>query len=97
IDLFDASTAHIATGESDAAGYYAASFSAGASTFYVATDADGYVNEIYSGIACISGPAYFGECPFTGATLVPMPYQNTIPRIVNFALQPDAIFGSGFE
>jgi len=98
VDLFDASTTdHVATGVSDAAGYYVASYNYGAS-YFVATDAAGYIDQVHSGIACPDGPAYFGLCAFTAATPVTIGYQNSLPHIVNFTLTArELIFSNGFE
>jgi hypothetical protein len=99
IDLFDAvSHNYVATAATDAQGFYAASGNIGYA-YYVATEVgSGYVDQVYSGIVCPLGPAYFGLCPFTSATAVGLPYGNSQPHIVNFVLQSnDPIFRSDFE
>lgn len=98
IDLFDASTAEYrASGATDAAGYYAASWNSGYA-YFIATEADGYIDQVHSGIACPLGPAYFGACGFANATSVTVSYANTQPLIVNFSLKArELIFSNGFE
>lgn len=100
IDLFDATTlTYVATAATDAQGNYMVNGTLGYS-YYIATEAPGsYINQIYSGVSCPSGPAYQGECAFGGATPVPLPYGSTQPNVVNFvlALPPDEIFKGNFE
>lgn len=98
VDLFDASdSGYRATGISDAAGYYAATYYTG-SSYYVATDAAGYIDQAHSGIICPDGPAYFGLCPLDAATPISLDIQSLSPRIVNFSLTArELIFSNGFE
>lgn len=99
IDLFDApSHQYRSTVASNSQGYYAA-VSYTDSSYFIATESDGnYVDQVYSGISCPLGSAFFGLCPLTNATPVGLSDTNTQPRIVNFVLQrPDAIFSNGFE
>lgn len=97
VDLFDkTSLGHLATGITNTSGYYYASYYTG--SYFVATDADGYIDQVYSGIVCPLGAAYFGECPFTGATAVTLDMYGLLPRIVNFSLTArEIIFSNGFE
>src|SRR5205807_2121007 len=99
IDLFDAATnVYKASGISDAQGFYAVGATTGYS-YFVATDAGaGYVDQIYSGVSCPAGAAYFGLCAFSNATSVGLGSAGTQPHIVNFTLQGgNAIFHNGFE
>jgi len=100
IDLFDAMTlTYLSTAATDAQGNYMAIGNLG-SSYFVATEAPGhYINQIYAGVACPSGPAYQSQCAFGGATAVPLPYGATQPNVVNFvlALPPDEIFKAEFE
>jgi len=98
VDLFNMSDhSYFSSGIADADGFYAAG--GGASSYYVATEAGGgYVDQIYSGIACPLGPAYYGKCSFSGAQPVSLGGSNLQPRIVNFVLTPnDRLFADGFE
>jgi len=98
VDLFSAGTSsYLSSGVSNDLGYYAVLGNNAAS--YIATEAGGrYVDQVYSGVACPSGPAYYGLCPFTNATTINVSSTNTLPQIVDFMLQlPDRIFANGFE
>ena len=98
VDLFDATNGtYRATGPTDAAGYYAATYYASGS-YFVATDATAYVDQVHSGIFCPAGPAYFGLCSLDAATPVALDNQSPVPRIVNFSLTArELIFLNGFE
>ncbi len=99
IDLFDSvSHDYRATAATDAQGFYAVGWNTGYA-YFVATEVSGaYVDQVYSGIACPLGPAYFGLCPFSSATAVGLPYAGSQPHIANFVLQSNnPIFANGFE
>lgn len=99
VDLFEASTrTYVASAISDAAGYYAAAGATG-NVYFVGTEAGGaYIDQVYSGIACPSGTAYFGLCALTYATPVAMTYAIVQPRRVDFHLQMnDVVFANGFD
>jgi hypothetical protein len=82
----------------DAQGYYASPGNLD-NGYYVATEAgDGYVDQVYSGISCPLGAAYYGLCPFNNATAITLDGSATQPHIVDFVLQTnDPIFANGFE
>ncbi|HSC12545.1 MAG TPA: carboxypeptidase-like regulatory domain-containing protein, partial [Rhodanobacteraceae bacterium] len=99
VDLFSAAThEHIGSGVADSDGYYVLPANPGTG-YNVATDAiAGYYNQVFSGISCPIGPAYFGQCALTGATTVSLLGGSVPPVIMNFVLQSsDPIFKSGFE
>ena len=99
IDLFDAATGvYSASDVSDDAGYYVVASGAG-STCFVATEAGGgFIDQVYQGIVCSSGSAYFGLCPLTYATPVAVNYTPIAPVPIDFHLQVnDVVFAAGFE
>lgn len=99
VDVFGTTDdAYLGSGIADAEGYYIAAAQAGAS-YFVATEAgSGFEDQVYSGIACPLGSAYYGLCPLTNATAVSLPQASTQPHIVNFFLQRgNEIFGDGFD
>lgn len=99
VDLFDSTSGnHLTSSATDANGFYAATYNANTG-YFVATDSSGsYVDQVYSGISCPTGPAYLGQCPLTNATPVTIGNNVSQPVIVNFVLQrPDLIFQNGFE
>ena len=100
IDLFDSGTGVYQGFSSvvDSQGYFVSPGNLDRG-YFVATEAgDGYIDQIYSGVACPLGAAYFGNCPFTNATPVTLGSGATQPHIVNFVLQSsDPIFANGFE
>jgi len=101
IDLFDAqSQGYRTTAITDSQGYYLVAGSLGYS-YFVATEAgSGYIDQIYSGVACPFGSAYLQLCPFTNATAISLPSRGSVqPHVVNFTLStpPDKIFASDFE
>jgi len=99
IDTFlSADGSYSISGTSNALGYYSArpyNFD----TYFLATEAgDGYFDQVYSGISCPNGPAYYGLCALTGATPVSVNSGSSQPHIVDFVLQSrDPIFANGFE
>lgn len=99
VDLFYSSSGnYVASAISDVQGFY----SVGGNTsdsFDLATEAGaGFIDQVYSGVACPAGPAYFGLCSLTGATPVPVSNNSTQPTVVNFVLKlGDRVFASGFE
>jgi len=82
----------------DASGYYLSAQQPGFA-YYVATEAGaGYLDQVYAGISCPQGPAYFGLCPLAGATPVGLSYESSIPHVVNFVMMSnDPIFSNGFQ
>jgi hypothetical protein len=99
VDLFDSSTGlYQSSAIADAQGYYAAQAYTNYG-YYVATEVGpGYVDQLYAGISCPLGPAYYGSCPFTNASAVTLDSGATQPAIVDFTLQVnDPIFANGFE
>ena len=99
VDLFSSTDgSYKASGIADAQGYYAAIAQSGAS-YFVATEAgNGYYDQVYLGISCPLGPAYYGLCPFDNATAVSLTTGSTQPHIVDFMLQSnDPIFKDDFE
>lgn len=99
VDLFSAQNGlHTASSIVNADGFYSVRGVSGFS-YFAATDAGpGYVNQVFSGISCPLGPAYYGLCPLDQATSIPLSYYATQPHIVNFVLQhQDDIFANGFE
>jgi Carboxypeptidase regulatory-like domain len=99
VDLFNAvSDAYVTSGVADAQGYYSAPGNI-ANSYFAATEAGpGYVDQVYAGISCPVGPAYYGLCPLTNATPLVLSGGNTQPQIANFVLQSnDPIFSNGFE
>jgi hypothetical protein len=99
IDLFD-SLAGFYTNSAitDSQGYYVVQGYAG-SVYFVGTEAGaGYFDQVYAGITCPLGAAYYGLCPFANATEVPLDSSSTAPRVVDFVLQSnDPIFANGFQ
>jgi len=98
VDLFDATGGQYQnSGVTDASGYYAVYWSIG-DVHFLATDATGYLNQVYANVPCPLGPAYYGLCPFTNATPVTLVYSGPQAHVANFVLQThDEIFASGFE
>jgi hypothetical protein len=99
VDIFDAADdSYWGSAVVDTQGYYAVSGNMGHS-YFVATEAgEGYVDQIYNGISCPLGPAFFGSCAFTTATAISLNNNATQPHIVDFVLQSnDPIFANGFE
>ena len=99
VDLFDATNGnYLQSGVSNLLGYYAAPGNVGYS-YFVATEAGGgHVDQVYAGISCPLGPAYFGNCPLLGATPVGLNAASVQPQVVNFALySADTVFASNFE
>jgi hypothetical protein len=99
IDLFNvADHSYIGGAATDALGYFAVSANQGA-TYFVATESGGgYVDQVYSGIACTSGSAYDGKCSLTNATPIAVGTSPAPPIVVNFTLKiGDRVFGNGFE
>ncbi len=100
VDLFDSTSQnYVATGATDAQGFYTVGGSLG-SSYFVATEATGgYIDQVYAGISCPLGSAYYRLCPFSNAMPVGLGYSNAQPHIVNFVLQspPNEIFASDFE
>jgi hypothetical protein len=88
----------VTSGVADAQGYYSAPGNI-ANSYFAATEAGpGYVDQVYAGIACPLGPAYYGLCSLTNATPLVLSGGNTQPQIANFILQSnDPIFSNGFE
>jgi protocatechuate 3,4-dioxygenase beta subunit len=99
VDLFNVSDHAYAGGAgTDSLGYFAVTADSGVS-YYVATEAGGgYIDQVYSGIACPAGTAYDGKCSLNSATAVSLGGASAQPVIVNFTLQVgDRLFGNGFE
>jgi hypothetical protein len=100
IDLFDATThSYLSTSATDASGFYATPTNTGSSVF-VATEVNGnFIDQVYSGILCPRGAAYFGLCPLDNATAVILGNFGAQPHIVDFVLQPlpNEIFASSFD
>jgi hypothetical protein len=99
VDLFDAASGNYAQSAiSDGLGYYATAANTGYS-YFVATEAgSGHVDQVYAGISCPLGPAYFGSCPLLGATPIGLNANSVQPQVVNFALySADTVFASSFE
>ncbi|HZP64788.1 MAG TPA: carboxypeptidase regulatory-like domain-containing protein [Rudaea sp.] len=99
VDLFDtANGMYFASGVADAQGYYVAAGNLGHDYFLGTEAGPGYYDQVYAGIACPLGAAYYGLCPLTNATAVPLSASSMQPHIVNFVLQSnDPIFANGFE
>ena len=98
IDSFDAAnSSYFASAITDAQGYYAVHIGFG--DRYAATDAGPhFVDQIFSGVSCPNGPAYFGACSFAAATALSANASVTQPILANFTLQfSDPIFHGGFE
>jgi hypothetical protein len=87
-----------ASGVSNALGYYYARPNE-FDTYFLATEAgDGYFDQVYSGISCPNGSAYYGLCALDGAAPVPLNSGSSQPHIVDFVLQSsDPIFANGFD
>lgn len=99
VDLFSAQNGSYSTsGIVDSQGFFLAHGSI-SSNYLVATDAGpSHVDQVYSGISCPLGAAYYGLCPLDQAVPVSLSYSDTQPHIVNFVLQQkDEIFANGFE
>lgn len=99
VDLFDSGTGnYVGSGVADAQGYYAAPGNLGYSYFAGTEAGTGYVDQVYAGISCPLGSAYYGLCSLTNATAIGLSNTSSQPHIVNFVLQlPDKIFANGFE
>ena len=98
VDLFNVSDgSYQNSGVTDALGYYAAPSNYDA--YFVATAAgSGYIDQVYAGISCPDGPAYYGLCALTSATPVLLNATSIQPHVVNFVLQSnDPIFADGFD
>ena len=98
VDLFlQSDGSYLDSAVADADGYYIAQWGPG--TYFVATEAGhGYVDQVYQGISCPLGAAYYGLCPLANATAVSLNSSNLQPNIVNFVLQrADTIFANDFE
>jgi len=98
IDAFVAAdNSYIASTATDAQGYYVVY--TGFRDVYAATDAGShFVDQIFSGVSCPDGPAYFGVCSFAAATALSANASVTQPILANFTLQfSDPIFHGGFE
>jgi hypothetical protein len=99
LDLFDAATGtYVNSGISDGGGYYAAGAATG-QVYFLATDAGGaFIDQVYSGIKCPAGTAYFGLCALTNATPVAVIFAAIEPHRVDFQLEAnDVVFLNGFE
>jgi hypothetical protein len=99
VDLFDSTNGnYVGSGVADVQGYYVAQAFLD-NSYYVATEGgNSYVDQLYSGVSCPLGPAYYGLCPFNSATSVTLSSFDTQPHIVDFVLQSnDPIFANGFE
>lgn len=85
----------IAADVSDLGGFYQIDLSSG--SFFLSTDApDGYINEIWSEIACPAGPASDGFCdPLTGDEITIV---GAEPVLTGYDLELDRVlFADGFE
>ena len=99
IDLFDSGTGmYVNSGIADAQGYYVAQGYT-ESGFFVGTEAGaGYFDQVYAGISCPLGAAYYGLCPFTNAAAISLESTATQAHVVDFVLQSnDPIFANGFQ
>lgn len=99
IDLFSAANSTIVeSATTDADGFFLVDGTIG-NSYFVATDAEGaYFDQIYDGISCPLGPAFFGLCSFTGATPIALTAGTSQPHIANFVLKStDPLFKNGFD
>ncbi len=99
VDVFAAThSSYLGSGVSDSQGYYVAQANIGYS-YYLGTESGaGYVDQVYSGVSCPNGSAYFNLCALTSGTSIAMGSNSTVPHIANFVLQrADKVFHNGFE
>jgi len=96
VDVWDADGSHVAATATNAAGSYAVDLSSG--TYYVSTDnGQGYVDEVYDGLRCPSGPAILGLCDPQAGDPVPVIGEEPVVTGIDFALAERLVFEDGFE
>src|SRR5262249_16895653 len=87
VDLFNVSdSTYAGSTVVDAQGYYVLTGGVGMSYFLATEAGNGYVNQIYSGIACPDGAAFYGTCAFDSATPLTLLASNAGPHVANFVL-----------
>ncbi len=96
VDIWNAQDSTLAaTATTDANGHYYQALSVG--TYFVSTrNSPGHVEQVYVGVACLAGSAFYGPCqPNQGYTL---DLTGNIPIRADFALTPrEVLKRDGFE
>ena len=96
VDVWGADGSHVAATATNAAGSYAVDLSSG--TYYVSTDnGQSYVDEVYDGLRCPSGPAILGLCDPRAGDPVPVIGEEPVVTGIDFALAERLVFEDGFE
>ena len=96
VDVWAADGSHVAATATNVAGSYAVDLSSG--TYYVSTDnGQGYVDEVYDGLRCPSGPAILGLCDPRAGDPIPVIGEEPVVTGIDFALAERLIFEDGFE
>ncbi|MEO5624771.1 MAG: carboxypeptidase-like regulatory domain-containing protein [Dokdonella sp.] len=104
LDIWDGSNnEYCSSTAADANGYYLAgnaNYSCNQSVaFKVSSDAgSSFINQVFSGVNCPTGPAYLGLCSLANATRITVPTTQPQPIVANFVLHPnDVVFANGFD
>jgi Carboxypeptidase regulatory-like domain/Prealbumin-like fold domain len=82
----------------DEQGFYVARGNGNGSYFVATETGSQYVDQVFSGVSCPLGSAYYGLCPLSQGTLIALSPYGTQPHIANFVLQrQDKLFANSFE